>query len=430
MNPKMIPTSLSLSLIKQILNENHNIYSPSLDNITKDLDIEDKIFIEQTTLEIKTHGFSVSSPVRLPHPDHSPLSTDKLQVLLKNIGKDWHFNTLFIADLSENNPLYTCGEYVFKYLNFTQHFHISGKILENFLKITESRYLNNPYHNACHAADVMNSFMYLIHPFMRLVPSTEMISCIVSCLGHDLKHPGKNNRFLIQTKDKLAYVYNDNSVLENMHACEVFNILNEDKANIVSFVEDFDFFRKVVIELILSTDMAKHFEFLAGMNLFRMNIDELMGTSSGRLVVFKIMIKSADIGHTSKTLNVHKKWCSLIIEEFFTQGDEEKRRNLSVSMYCDRNNTDISKSQAGFLKNIALPLFITLHKIMGSTDHHQECISQLKSNISYWENKRDKNKFTAFRKRIDSGRTYTFTENNDDKYSFDTKVKAFIRNFD
>ena len=224
----------SLSLIKHLLNENPNIHSPSIEKITKDLDIEDKIFIEQTTLEIKIHEFSISSPVRLPHPDHSPLSTDKLQVLLKNIGKDWHFNTLFIADLSENNPLYTCGEYVFKYLNFTQHFHIPGKILENFLKITESRYLNNPYHNSCHAADVMNSFMYLIHPVMRFVPSTEMISCVISCLGHDLKHPGRNNRFLIQTKDKLAYVYNDSSVLENMHACEVFNILNEDEANVVS----------------------------------------------------------------------------------------------------------------------------------------------------------------------------------------------------
>jgi hypothetical protein len=421
----------NLKMIQKLLKENSDIYATRLEEITKDLDFEDKIFIEQTTLGIRNHEVSLSSPVRLMNIDAGiQVETDKLQGFLKKIGKNWDFNTLFVADCSKNNSLFTCGEYVFKYLNFLSHFRIPLKVLRNFLQFTESRYLNNPYHNSCHAADVMNSFLYLINPVISEVPSTELLACVISCLGHDLMHPGKNNRFLIQTKDNLAFVYNDISVLENMHAREVFSILKEDNKNIVAFVEDFAFLRKIIVELILSTDMAKHFEFIAWMNMLNKTQEQLLSSSVERLSVYKIMIKCADVSHTSKVLDLHKKWSSLLIEEFFAQGDEEKKLGLPVSMYCDRITTDISKSQSGFLKNIALPLYLGLYKSLGFHEFHLECVNQLNNNISYWEKRRDSRKFLTGPKRNDSMRTYTFTNNNDEKYKFDTKRKAFIRSFE
>eukprot|EP00518_Triparma_eleuthera_P010848 CAMPEP_0182471408 /NCGR_PEP_ID=MMETSP1319-20130603/20277_1 /TAXON_ID=172717 /ORGANISM="Bolidomonas pacifica, Strain RCC208" /LENGTH=219 /DNA_ID=CAMNT_0024671957 /DNA_START=12 /DNA_END=668 /DNA_ORIENTATION=- len=46
------------------------------------------------------------------------------------------------------------------------------------------------------------------------------------------------------------------------------------------------------------------------------------------------------------------------MQEFFAQGDDEKRRDLSVSPLCDRNDTDsIPNSQKGFINFLVKPLF-------------------------------------------------------------------------
>ena len=52
-----------------------------------------------------------------------------------------------------------------------------------------------------------------------------MFSYIIAGASHDVEHPGFNNIFLIESKDKIAINYNDSSVLENHHAATVFNIL-------------------------------------------------------------------------------------------------------------------------------------------------------------------------------------------------------------
>ena len=72
-----------------------------------------------------------------------------------------------------------------------------------------------------------------------MIPCIELFAGIIACLGHDLGHPGTNNRFLIQTKHNLAVQYNDNSVLENMHARDLFMILLEDKYNILKGLPDY-----------------------------------------------------------------------------------------------------------------------------------------------------------------------------------------------
>ena len=57
-------------------------------------------------------------------------------------------------------------------------------------------------------------------------------------------------------------------------------------------------------------------------------------------------------------------------------------------MYCDRETTNIGKSQAGFIKNIVLPLYITLNIILRSKTIEGVCILQLEENKVYWESQR------------------------------------------
>ena len=52
-----------------------------------------------------------------------------------------------------------------------------------------------------HAADVMNSLIYLIEntDLMQYLTNIDMLSIIIGSLGHDVAHPGMTNRFLINT---------------------------------------------------------------------------------------------------------------------------------------------------------------------------------------------------------------------------------------
>ena len=43
--------------------------------------------------------------------------------------------------------------------------------------------------------------------------------------GHDVGHPRLNNRSLVNNLEEMASVYNDISVLENMHASITFNTI-------------------------------------------------------------------------------------------------------------------------------------------------------------------------------------------------------------
>ena len=73
------------------------------------------------------------------------------------------------------------------------------------------------------------------------------------------------------------------------------------------------------------------------------------------------------------------------MEEFFKQGDIEKEKGMKVSMYCDRDKSEICKSQMGFIKNIAMPLFDAFNKYLASPIIEETCIKQLQCNYNTWE---------------------------------------------
>ena len=80
---------------------------------------------------------------------------------------------------------------------------------------------------------------------------------------------------------------------------------------------------------------------------------------------------------------------------------------MPVSMYCDRDTTDIFKSQAGFLKNVCIPLYEVLSGFLKSTQINTDCYEQIKDNLSKWE--------AGSRKK-------TVIKNRNDKEEFLTKI--------
>lgn len=60
------------------------------------------------------------------------------------------------------------------------------------------------------------------------------------------------------------------------------------------------------------------------------------------------MVHCADLSNPTKPLDIYRRWVSLIMEEFFQQGDREREQGLDVSPMCDRQNATIEKSQVHF----------------------------------------------------------------------------------
>ena len=86
-------------------------------------------------------------------------------------------------------------------------------------------------------------------------------------------------------------------------------MLEEARCN---FMEDFTpelyrEIREIIIELILATDMAKHFKILGRFGSKFTNTIPQELKSSEKLDIFRMMIKCADLGHGAKEIDLHTK---------------------------------------------------------------------------------------------------------------------------
>eukprot|EP01054_Gregarina_sp_Poly1_P001913 Gregarina_sp_Poly_1__1912@NODE_149_length_12634_cov_195_682741_g133_i0_p12_GENE_NODE_149_length_12634_cov_195_682741_g133_i0NODE_149_length_12634_cov_195_682741_g133_i0_p12_ORF_typecomplete_len127_score18_18PDEase_I/PF00233_19/8_4e30_NODE_149_length_12634_cov_195_682741_g133_i088969276 len=94
----------------------------------------------------------------------------------------------------------------------------------------------------------------------------ERIGFIIAALGHDVAHPGRTNNFFINANSILAVAQNDVAVLESAHSVITQNVITAcPEVNIFGSLSKVEYMavRKIMITLILSTDMSKHYELLS-----------------------------------------------------------------------------------------------------------------------------------------------------------------------
>merc|ERR1719282_1979276 len=249
-------------------------------------------------------------------------------------------------------------------------FKIPGKIFLNFLRTLEDHYLQDvPYHNSVHAADVTQStHVLLCTPALENVfTPLEIMAAVFASSIHDVDHPGLTNQYLINTSSELALMYNDESVLENHHLAVAFKLLQNPDCDIFVNLsrKQKQTLRKMVIDMVLATDMSKHMSLLADLKTM-VETKKVAGSGvllldnySDRIQVLQNMVHCADLSNPTKPLECYKVWVGRIMEEFFQQGDKEREAGLDISPMCDRYNATIEKSQVGFIDYIVHPLWET-----------------------------------------------------------------------
>ncbi|OMJ89976.1 hypothetical protein SteCoe_7764 [Stentor coeruleus] len=367
-----------------------------------DMDPEDQEFISQNYLEVSyatpPERSAITEVTLFEFKDReqtfifSHYGIDKLESVLSQLGKNWSFDIWFVHDTT-GHSVSILGKYLFEKWQLNNFLNAESLCTDEFFERLEAGYGKNPYHNACHAADVLHTQLFFISQssLSKSLTQIDIIACIISALGHDIGHPALTNRFLVNNRDKIAVRYNDSSVLENMHSAKTFKLLATEGINIFKnlTIDDWVKMRKTIIEMILETDMSRHFEILGK---FRTRVQTLSNMDisifEDKCQILGMALKCADIGHSAKDIDLHEKWSMLVCEEFFRQGDIEKERGQAVSMYCDRVTTDIPKSQAGFIKNICLPLYEIWCFYLKSETVEKFALEQLKKNLEFWSHKK------------------------------------------
>ncbi|XP_029987282.1 cAMP-specific 3',5'-cyclic phosphodiesterase 4B isoform X2 [Sphaeramia orbicularis] len=315
-----------------------------------------------------SHGPSLSSS----SISRFGVKTDKEELLSKELEdlNKWGLNIFTVSEYSNNRPL-TCIMYaIFQERDLLKTFKIPVDTFVAYMMTLEDHYHSDvAYHNSLHAADVAQSTHILLStPALDAVfTDLEILAAIYAAAIHDVDHPGVSNQFLINTNSELALMYNDESVLENHHLAVGFKLLQEDNCDIFQNLtkKQRQSLRKMVIDMVLATDMSKHMSLLADLKTM---VETKKVTSSGvllldnytdRIQVLRNMVHCADLSNPTKSLELYRQWTDRIMEEFFHQGDRERERGMEISPMCDKHTASVEKSQVGFIDYIVHPLWET-----------------------------------------------------------------------
>ncbi|XP_073347570.1 dual specificity calcium/calmodulin-dependent 3',5'-cyclic nucleotide phosphodiesterase 1A isoform X1 [Pagrus major] len=285
--------------------------------------------------------------------------------VLKNVDK-WSFDVFALNEASGEHALkFIFYELLTRY-DLISRFKIPISAVVSFVEALEVGYSKhkNPYHNLMHAADVTQTVHYLLLKtgMVHWLTELEIFAMIFAAAVHDYEHTGTTNNFHIQTRSDTAILYNDRSVLESHHVSAAYRLLqDDDEMNILYNLskDDWRELRALVVEMVLATDMSCHFQQVKAMKNFLQQPEGL-----DKPKALSLLLHTADISHPAKSWDLHHRWTTSLLEEFFRQGDKEAELGLPFSPLCDRKSTMVAQSQIGFIDFIVVPTFTVLTDMM------------------------------------------------------------------
>lgn len=291
--------------------------------------------------------------------------------------------------------------------------------MKKYLRAVEIEYKINPYHNRLHALDVMQTCHAVLMQspaFQAVLTPVERLALLIGAYVHDVGHPGVDNKLLERLSYEpnndirpdladFALMYNNKAILESFHISHAFHIAfspNHRGGNpFATFSkEDFTHLRKMMIELVLITDMSQHFAFLTKLkgavqscNFGKEPMDLKHGEKAGenRLLIMKAVLHACDVSNVAKPKETALKWTKVVNQEFWAQGDLEAEIKVSTgnqmlvrqNVETPEGRTIVAKGQMSFMKFIVKPLF---DEVATQLPFFREvCVPQINANMAYWE---------------------------------------------
>lgn len=309
----------------------------------------------------------------------------QVQRILDRCGL-WGFNAFTLETVAGGRSLPVLCVHLFHWYGLLDHFRLDVvRVWKLFTLIEEGYHSTNPYHNSIHATDVTQAMHCFLQEekIRQHVTPVEIMAALIGAVAHDLDHPGVNQHFLISTSNHLAILYENRSVLENHHWRSALGCLLESGVadQVVAHRPDLE---AQIRELILATDINRQQEFITK---FRNHLDEDtldLTIAENRQFILQIALKCADISNPTRPWDISHKWSLKVCDEFFRQGNFERKLNLPVTSICDQQSTTVAKIQSGFFKYVVTPLFSEWHRFCAS-NLSTHMMRQLEANRQRWE---------------------------------------------
>uniref|UniRef100_F6YN13 Phosphodiesterase n=1 Tax=Ciona intestinalis TaxID=7719 RepID=F6YN13_CIOIN len=406
----------------------------NLINVVKDCSQPSETEVLEQILEILRNS-ELYSPADLPNKSRDPMLSDFVEGLVTGTGfshrrssggenilsrrkggltrtnenpaiamclenyDSWDYDVLALERVSVKKPLVHSGMHALGQFNVCEVLDCTPTTLHSWLVAIEQNYhASNPYHNSTHAADVLHATAYFLKKdrLKNWMEPLDEIAALLAAIIHDVDHPGRTNNFLVNSSSPLALLYNDTAVLESHHAAFAFKFtVNNDKCNIFKNLskENFMTIRQSIIDMVLATELSKHFEhvnkFISIVTKNNSNNPDSNAAVTHELktLIKRVMIKVADVINPARKTPLCVEWARRISEEYFAQTDEEKRLGLPVVMpHFDRNTCSMPKSQMTFMDYFLTDMFEAWHEFCGMED----VMNNLTDNYNYWKKLQDR----------------------------------------
>ncbi|XP_027565721.1 high affinity cAMP-specific and IBMX-insensitive 3',5'-cyclic phosphodiesterase 8B isoform X2 [Pipra filicauda] len=388
------------------------LYSPQLGTKDEDPHTSDLVggLMTDGLRRLSGNEYVFSKNVNLSH-SHLPVPNTINDVppciaqLLDN-EETWDFNIFELEAVTNKRPLVYLGLKVFARFGVSEFLNCSEVTLRAWLQVIEANYhSSNSYHNSTHAADVLHATAFFLgkERVKGSLDHLDEVAALIAATIHDVDHPGRTNSFLCNAGSELAVLYNDTAVLESHHTALAFQLTTKDsKCNIFKNIDRnrYRTLRQAIIDMVLATEMTKHFEHV---NKFVNSINKPMAPEEtsphsegsdtectaniknfpdNQTLIKRMMIKCADVANPCRPLELCIEWAGRISEEYFAQTDEEKRQGLPVVMpVFDRNTCSIPKSQISFIDYFITDMF----DAWDAFAHLPVLMQHLANNYKHWK---------------------------------------------
>lgn len=292
-----------------------------------------------------------------------------VRLFISRSALNWNFNSFTFDALCCGRSLTELLLHLFDYYDLYNIFKLDIiNVLKCFRLLEYGYHSTNPYHNSIHAADVTQAMHCFIQEkkIKKHITHLEILSSIMAAVCHDLDHPGVNQTFLVATKNPLANLYNNNSVLENHHWRFALGIFAESQLFDHLDKNIYDEMKLQMKHLILATDIARQNEYLRRFRELTSSNEFSMQNTDDRALVLQMALKCADLGNPCRPWLISRVWSNLICDEFYKMGRIERRLGIPLTPICQREKTSIAGIQTDFFRFIVLPLLDLWHKFLQS----------------------------------------------------------------
>ncbi|KAI8902955.1 hypothetical protein BC833DRAFT_4356 [Globomyces pollinis-pini] len=287
-----------------------------------------------------------------------------------------------------DETLAALGHQMFLSLAYDKTYRIPDIKLVEYILTVRHNYRPVVYHNFTHAISVTHGLYVLIINGVldKYFDKLELFSMMIAALNHDIDHRGTNNSFQKKAGSVLGNFYST-STMERHHFNHALMIMNShDGLNILESLTTTEYKRCLgVIEAsILATDLMSFFDTkkkVAAL-LKEGSFEEKNETHLGYLR--GVVMTCSDLAAMYKPFEINRHTADTVYQEFFLQGDEEKKMGLpySADLMNREKEPEIPRMQVDFMNFVVIPAFECLQSMLGEPVTH--LVDGVKKNCDNW----------------------------------------------